>query len=315
MIEKNTVFILGAGASAGEPLNYPIGSDLRDKICDNLIKPNSKTKEIAAALAVEADDIPHIEKTVLEFRERFYKSSETTIDLFIQNNYESFDGIAKLAIAQVLIDCENDEVLHCTPQINWYMQLYKLMKVVPPVNFNRNNVSFITFNYDLSLDNFLHNSISNSSKSLHPEMVLKIMKSIPIIHLYGQLGNLSWQEGDADRIYGRKKVSKYQFKSMSRSIKTISDSFDYERDPKFRRIVGLVREAENIFFIGFGFDKPNLDNLPVKLMKGKRIGGTCFGLSKSAHDFARKYFIETSKTAIDLVNLSALDFICKTNIN
>ena len=99
--------------------------------------------------------------------------------MFLQNNYESFGNIAKCAIAQTLLDYESEEALHSMPNNNWYMHLYKLMRTNPPTDFNRNSVSFITFNYDLSLDQFLYNSILNSSTSLNNIMALRIIQSIP----------------------------------------------------------------------------------------------------------------------------------------
>jgi hypothetical protein len=44
MIDKDTVFVLGAGAS--EPYEYPLGEELRTNIVDNLRQNRSKRKEI-----------------------------------------------------------------------------------------------------------------------------------------------------------------------------------------------------------------------------------------------------------------------------
>lgn len=312
MITTNTVFILGAGAS--NPFGYPIGSGLRDAICRNLQGRNANTDEVAQALAEDKGDVPSIEKAVIEFRDRFYRSSETTIDAFIENNYKAYGQIAKLAIAQVLINVEDEEALHFNPKENWYIQLYKLMKSSPPNNFHHNKVAFITFNYDLSLDQFLYNSLLNSTTTLNQESCKQIFKDVPIIHLYGQLGQLAWQAGDNRRHYGSKKLTKYQLREIVKGIKTGFDSFDFKTDANFKLALSFINEARNIYFIGFGFDKFNLDKLPLRSMSGKRIIGTCYKMDPGVIASTKECFRQFAETDIALVELDALNFVLRTNI-
>ena len=312
MIRKNTVFILGAGASAD--FNYPIGYKLRDAICHNLKDNRPNAEKIAKALAEDEEDVPYIADAVQKFRDSFYYSSESTIDAFIQNNYEAYGNIAKLAIAQVLVEVEDDEALHANPQKNWYMNLYKAMRTNPPDDFHRNNVSFITFNYDLSLDQFIHNSLLHSSTKINDESCKQILEKIPIIHLYGQLGYLSWQNSEAPREYGSKKLTGYQFKQMAKNIKTGFDSFDVKSDTKFIKTVQLINEAENIYFIGFGFDRFNLERLPIRRMTGKYIIATSYYLDANVRKEAAEYFKKFADVNIDFVEMDSLNFILKTNL-
>lgn len=49
MISEDTVFVLGAGASA--PYGYPIGSELRDDVCLNFMKDmKSLLQDLAATM-------------------------------------------------------------------------------------------------------------------------------------------------------------------------------------------------------------------------------------------------------------------------
>ena len=188
------------------------------------------------------------------------------------------------------------------------------MKSSPPNNFHKNKVAFITFNYDLSLDQFLYNSLLNSTTTLNKESCKQIFKDVPIIHLYGQLGQLSWQDGDTRRHYGSKKITEYQLKEMARGIKTGFDSFDFKAEPNFKRALNFIDEAKNIYFIGFGFDKFNLDKLPLRRMSGKRIIGTCYELDDGIRASTKEHFRQLAETNIALVELDALNFILRTNI-
>lgn len=313
MIKKNTVFILGAGASAAAPFKYPIGSDLRDEICKNLKGETKLTHSLAQALTTEKIDLSDHVKAVLGFRDCFYRSSEFTIDAFIKNQYKLYGTIAKFAIAQALLKYENEELLHSDPKINWYMQLYQLMKTDPPENFYQNKVSFITFNYDLSLDQFLYNSLSNSCAVLkNKEDVKKILEKIPIIHLHGQLGKLSWQGEETGRSYGDGNLTNHEFKVIANSILTAFDEIDFEKDHRFIKALERIREAEKICFIGFGFDESNLQRLPVASMKGKNVIGTCYGLSESKKAYAEKYFKDLAENNITWAPIDASEFVLKT---
>lgn len=307
MIRENTIFILGAGASAD--YNFPIGTYLRDRICDNLSKQNMYTKQLAEALAEWKEDIPEVEKAIVEFSQRLKKSAEPTIDAFMEYNYNGYGKIAKLAIAQVLLHEENEELLHENIRNNWYMNLYQKMKASPPKNFHLNNVTFVTFNYDISLDHFFYITLLNSMEELTIQEVTQSLSSVPIFHLYGKIGDLSWQNSQEGRIYGSKKITTSQLKDIAKGIRTIHDNFDPNNDAMFKEVATRVKQTDNIIFIGFAFDESNLKRLPIQAMKGKKIIATSWGLNNDQIKIATEYFNNSANNKISFLNVNALEFV------
>ena len=55
------------------------------------------------------------------------------------------------------------------------------------------NVAFITFNYDRSLEFFLLTTLKNRYQKTEQECAAKL-KNIPIVHLYGKLALLPWEK-------------------------------------------------------------------------------------------------------------------------
>ena len=78
MITKQTLFILGAGASAD--FGYPLGAKLREEICDRLKTANRNAEEIGKVLAGEDSDIPeYLENYILEvtkFGKQLYEAGD-----------------------------------------------------------------------------------------------------------------------------------------------------------------------------------------------------------------------------------------------
>jgi len=109
MIEKQTVFILGAGASV--PYNYPTGLKLKQQIMDNIdfeIAREEKSKTVIKAtknLLIRGIYQNNAERFI-EMKENLLKARRSSIDAFLECR-PKFCDIGKLAIACELIECEN----------------------------------------------------------------------------------------------------------------------------------------------------------------------------------------------------------------
>ncbi len=301
MIKTKTLFILGAGASA--PFLYPTGDGLRDDI---LNKP--RDEEIVNALNHYRDpdyvggfNFEEINK----FKEKFTGAGVYSIDSFLEHRPQFMD-IGKISIARMLISYEIDSHLRATKD-NWYMYLFDRMKGSFG-QLDQNNISFITFNYDRSLEYFLFEAIKDQFGKGSTECA-KIMKNLfPIVHLYGQLDPLPWQEKGGKKYSSTENLFE-RLKAAPENIKLISDERNIEESEEFQDAYKLIEWADRIFFLGFSFDKTNLERLNIRLMRNKAIIATSHGLERTRVDWVKKYFEKRSCVNIKLINFDALSLL------
>ena len=103
------------------------------------------------------------------FAEAFKKSSIPSIDQFLALN-PNFQNVGKIAIATAMLKYEKESRFRediDDPSKDWYRLLYeKMIEGFSSPNFlealGDNKVSFMTFNYDRSLEHFLYESLLNS---------------------------------------------------------------------------------------------------------------------------------------------------------
>ena len=194
MINEKTLFILGAGASC--PYKYPTGKELRRLIYEEFpyrygkLSEKINSSEVGISRSVIQDDIQLAPK----FADNFFKSSTPSIDLFLARN-PNFSNIGKKAIALSIWLAESKSCFRENVDQNqdWYSYLYQRMTetLTEPDSYeqiNQNKISFITFNYDRSLQFFLYESLTNSFNlgytAHHPYSNLL---PFSIQHVYGQL--------------------------------------------------------------------------------------------------------------------------------
>ena len=123
MITESTVFILGAGSSW--PYGYPTGLELRHFICNNF-------PSIVRSYLNQSDEFfskKIIEKTVYdanEFAEIFFKSSTSSIDLFLESSH-NFSEIGRIAILCAIFFAEKNSQFRENSKKNndWYFYLFQ----------------------------------------------------------------------------------------------------------------------------------------------------------------------------------------------
>ncbi len=175
---KDTVFILGAGASMHYGL--PSGKGLI-KIILLITHPN-----IANHKTLNADELSVFSKEeftenfialryrflvsggfsdeeISKFRNALKGSKQLSIDTFIRNRPE-FEAIGKLSITIALSILENPKrVIEDVEDVkdNWYEKIWHSFGSSFD-DFKSNDLAFITFNYDRSLEFFLSSALSHS---------------------------------------------------------------------------------------------------------------------------------------------------------
>lgn len=299
MIKTETLFILGAGAS--QPFGYPTGIELR-----NLIRRGDIRHLLVKALNYDNDEESYFYKKVDEFTDEFSKSSVYSIDFFLEERTEFMD-VGKMAIAVHLIKCEEDETLRNSDN-NWYMYLYDRLKSSFE-DFEKNNIFFVTLNYDRSLEQFLFEALRSGSHKSQSECAEKLNK-IPIVHLYGQLDLLPWQNCNG-KCYSTNKGYEdtiQRIRNAKKNLHLISDERNVSESEEFKKAYALIKKAKIVYFLGFGFDETNLERLNIQLMKNKTVTGTALRLEISKQRWVKQYFKDKRNTATT-INLYEMDVL------
>jgi len=283
MITIDTVFILGAGAS--KPYEYPTGKELRLDIYSNSVEQINKFKQVTTYR------IKDLLFETSKFTETFFNSSVPSIDLFLARN-PHFSDVGKLSIVLSILEAEKkSKFRENISDINqdWYSYLFHRLteELNTPDSYNdivTKTVSFITFNYDRSLEYFLYESLSNSFSSVPEDRIINKLKQIPVYHVYGVIDKLPWQGGSTAYRKGKNLAAVMKMKD---NIKII-----HERDKQpSRELEVILKNAKRIFFLGFGYAKENLEILGIPNLiniDDKQIYGTAFGLFDKEIDEIRR---------------------------
>ncbi len=309
MIDQKTVFILGAGAS--KPYGYPTGDELRDYICQRFhgITQNNSYIDFSNFNG-------NIKEEAKKLSSTFFKSSTKSIDLFISRRND-FSQIGKVAIACNILEAEKKSKfreLSFSRDQDWYSYLYdrmtkRLTKHSHYKDFKKNNVSFISFNYDRSFEYFLFESFAYSFDFKYDINFLKDQQSeenytykqlIPfeIIHVYGKIAHLPGEENDDN-----KKELEYQAtQNVAKKIDVMNFTDNirviFERtDEDINKIKELIKNAEQIFFLGFGFADENLEvlDIPDILNEKQTIYGTAYNYTEREIDDILFMFSQNKK--------------------
>lgn len=255
MITIPTVFVLGAGAS--KPYGFPLGLELRDQVVGHL---GSGSK------LVMLTQLGFKETELRDFGNRLSQSSLASVDAFLELN-PSLCDMGKHAIAMALLPYENQGALFDKDRRseNWYEYLYQKMSASRG-EFGQNKVSFVTYNYDRSLEQFFFTALKNSY-GLSDDGTSLEMSRVPIVHLHGVLGNLPWQGGDS-LPYGPIPMHHEHVRLAARLIRIVSEDVGVASDERFAQAHKLLAEARRIIFLGFGYHPLNLKRLNLNQVLG-----------------------------------------------
>ena len=278
MITTKTVFILGAGAS--KPYGYPTAHDLRTKIIDKY--NDTFTQYLKQYYGEEAVYNNWLSK-YQTYKEAFEKSSTQSIDLHISRN-PKFRFIGKMIIIHQIFFAEKFSILREEMDYNddWYSYIFTRMtdELQKPKQawLGKNEVSFISFNYDRSFEHFLYESMRNSFLDVSEEDIFNAVNSIPILHVFGKVASLEWQQGKTNLSY--KEIDPYNYESRN-FVDNISTINENETIEIIDNIGKLIQHADRIFFLGFGYLDENLKLLgfpdiinPNQIIRGTGIGYT-----------------------------------------
>ncbi len=272
-LDKKTVFVLGAGAS--KPYGFPLGTELKGTMIANLSN---------AVFRVILRKYNFDESLINDFVEALPRTYHSTIDIFLEKK-RKFREIGAYVIAYSLLPLENANLLF--PQNDWYAHIFNVLNF-ENVKPDLYNITFVSLNYDRSLEHFLYKNIQYNCPDdsiKHAEMKLSNLK---IIHAHGSLGLYPQTP------YGANTQTELVLRQAALGIRIISDKMDDSDD--FRNAQKAINDAYNLVFIGFGFDPSTLERLTKDAnLSEKKIFGTTFGLDKNRMNFILSFFQENAK--------------------
>jgi hypothetical protein len=269
MIEKRTVFILGAGASC--PYGFPTARGLREEILSSFEDRYSEFLDgfdDAIPRALHMDTYPDM-LTVKSLLDRFRLSSTDSIDLFLSRNPQ-FARVGKIAVCLSILHAEKRSVFREKVEKrehDWYFRLFgnPTREATTKEEYHRfgdNHISFITFNYDRSLEQFLFEGLLNSFEGTDEHRARELLARIPVIHVYGRPAPLPWELGDKPEglPYGDSEFATFNLLDAVDNIHVVHEE---RENPELERARDEIAKAERIFFLGFGYAKENLDALGI----------------------------------------------------
>lgn len=291
MITIRTTFILGAGASA--PYGFPIGKTLTERVCKPEFYPTPDGDFASSDNEARA--------VVREFGALLAASGQLSIDAFLERRQDQLK-LGKRILAHALIEHEIESRLLNFADEGWYRYLLNQMFVdcATPVDFAKNRVSFITFNYDRSLEHCMTMAVA-ANYGLSRIEAWATVSTIPIIHVYGLLGAYC-PEGRSGRQY----INEPTVEAVGRAVAELNILHEGKTDSETLRAARtILGRAERIIALGFGFHPTNVSRLHLETAEYATVRGTALGL-KNAETKAIKQRIGRR---IDLFDLSCLGLL------
>jgi hypothetical protein len=282
---KKTVFVVGAGASTD--FSMPLGSELVEMIRRKLFHDISDPKIDGIISVAMRSQMPG------DFGEAAREvaggmTSARSIDRFLESRKDRplTVFLGKCAASYCLLTAEGNSRLKEDPdetwetihgkltsyRSSWLSSMFSILHEGVHPNKSSDifkNASFITFNYDRCIERFLQMSFQHVM-NLDRNESDHIVREIPIIHVYGSLGDLP-SSGSTGLPFG---ASIDHTLDAAARLKTFTEG---TFEGAIEKCHALLDEADQIVFLGFAFDPMNVKALfPSYLRNDQSIFGTKF---------------------------------------
>jgi hypothetical protein len=298
---RRTVFVLGAGASCD--LGLPAGDEFRNTLLEVLSRDTNDRQfnneylqwPLIARSQQKGTDWPPIlqEYVNAAARIRFGLPLAVSIDNYLDahRNDSIMQEIGKIAISIAVLRAEQNSVLYTAdvppianidrlpsnPKLegSWYLPFMRLLtsgKSVEEVNAIFDNIAFVVFNYDRCLEHFLVNAIMTYF-NLSPQTAIESVQRLAIVHPYGRVGYLPWQEQAITADFGNPKSD---LNMIAKGIQTFTESTD---SGAASRVKEVVAQAETLVLMGYGYLHQNNELLHVEESSVRRVFSTTWGIS------------------------------------
>ncbi len=280
MFESDTLFVVGAGASA--EIGLPVGAALLEAIAEKLkisfqggFRQTSGDPDIAEVIRLyarrrnENQNLYYQKARMIDGAVPIAPSIDNFLDAHKKDEHLQFCG--KLGIVASILEAERKSKLF-VDEVNgghddlsrlngsWYTLFMKIL--VERVDLDEiesvfDNVSFITFNYDRCIQRFLHVALQKYY-GIDSGRAANLISKLEIIHPYGSIGRLPFEGGSSVVPYGARLDEAALIEAAGR-IRTFTEQIeDFEFLEAIRQ---SVSGAETLVFLGFGFHPQNMELL------------------------------------------------------
>ncbi len=279
MFTEETVLVLGAGAS--QPYGFPLGNTLLREIVDRIRSDPLEFLPWKPTVVSKVEATRAMER----FADKLLASGQGPIDAFLERNRDDQElrKLGKFAVAKILMEKEDHGFL-IAKEGEWYQHLWQFMDDAKNLDvFGENKLSVITYNYDRSLEHYLHTTLTNSYGEPRKQACEEQLCHIPVIHLHGRLGRLPWQDEETAEEpvwdYEPYDEEKRTITAASKAIQ-ILDEVDAVPSKHFQRAHKCLLKAKHIYILGFGYDPDNVKRLkPPGGQIRAPVLGTCYRFS------------------------------------
>lgn len=167
--------------------------------------------------------------------------------------------MGKYLIAYSLKQLEILDNLFPPHDSGWYQYLFNCLLGPRDIHpFRGNNLTIVTFNYDRSIEAYLHNALI-ARFGMSPVDALGHLQEVPIFHLHGLLGELP-------SIQYSPSASVDELLAISKQINIIHEIEDNGQEfcnDAFAAANAKITAADKVIFLGFGFHYDNVRRLKV----------------------------------------------------
>jgi hypothetical protein len=221
---------------------------------------------------------------VFEFCSRLKASGQYSIDAFLERQ-PKFLTVGKAAIAAQLLPCEwNLFARECEEGEDWYRYLFARMAPKAAEDFPNNRLKVITFNFDHSFEWRLA-EVLRATYDISVDDATRLAASIEIVHVHGELATTPLPPVQAK--LGREHAPEPE--EVMACVEKIQIGAEALKDDRVALMTKWLTDAERVIFLGFSFNRDNLDKLPIPLAS-KQLFGTAHLLSDADKAAAYRFF-------------------------
>lgn len=301
-MKKDIVLIVGAGAS--NELNIPTGAGLKAEIISRIDTAKQHNDE-----EVKNGSGKYIDFINQYFNAKNYSIKELeiinkindfargwtiefgTIDSYL-NQFNESNTIQKeigmISLVYHMIGYEDAIVREDSfnKENNWikiFIEKHLDEKVECIQDFKNLNLKIITFNYDRIIEHYIFNFLDKKFPNNKHEIAGYLKQDEFIVHVYGKIGALQWENEISYMEFGSKNNNPVHLNNAEKSVDLIRPEIC---NKKKNLIHDILRNANHVYLLGFGYDEINMGHLNITDLKGTKVIGTAYQLND---DLRKKY--------------------------